>query len=309
MALKKTFFWLVGRSFAAAGPAMLKHEAPRDAASISYFSLIALFPAILVMISLVDDFLGWINLHGTVIESIIDLFPGSRIFLRSNLNEITQPSLAVFLSCALVFIWSSSWIFSFAESAINRAWDAEHQKTFWESRLRSIAFMALGGTSLLVSAWITAFVSNARERVGDRIPASVEDSQLFSWLWSFLLLGTGLCIAILMFTFIFEWIPHRRVYWREAFSGSVVFVLMWEIGSIIFVRLMPIFDYQRIYGKMGAMIALLVWVYTSSLILLFGANFSAQMHRIRISDSLPGSAVIFGKRSGSFSSGSQPPDL
>ena len=100
--------------------------------------------AILVIVYLADALLGQMNLHGIVVELVLDLFPGSNKFLRSNLNELTTPSLAVVLSCAFVFIWSSSWIFTFLESAINRAWGASHQKTFWESRLRSIAFMMLG---------------------------------------------------------------------------------------------------------------------------------------------------------------------
>jgi uncharacterized BrkB/YihY/UPF0761 family membrane protein len=64
MALNKTFLRQFGRSFAAAGRVMLKHEIPRDAAAISYFSLVALFPAILVIVALADALLGSMNLHG-----------------------------------------------------------------------------------------------------------------------------------------------------------------------------------------------------------------------------------------------------
>lgn len=259
---------------------MLKHEAPRDAAAISYFSLIAMFPAILVMVAVVDAFWGWMNLHGTVIQLIVDFFPGSRQLLRSDLNDLTSPSTPVVLSCAGVFIWSSSWIFSFLESAINRAWEVSNQRTFWESRLRSIAFMLLGGASLLATAAITAFVGLARSRAAIFIPLTAEANVLIGWFWYIVLLGTGLLIAILVFAFIFKWTPHRRVQWSDAFSGALVFIIIWEICSIIFVRLMPYFDYQRIYGRTAAAIVILVWVYTSILILLFGANFSAQWHRI-----------------------------
>ncbi len=271
---------------------MLKHETPRDAAAISYFSLVALFPGILVIVAVVDAFLGWMDLHGTVVQLIIDLFPGSRGFLKSNLDEITDPSPAVVISCALVFIWSSSWIFSFLESAINRAWGVSNQKTFWESRLRSIGFMILGGVSLLASSAITAFVSQARARAAAEIPVSAEASLLIGWIFYSLLILGGLWIAVLVFALIFKWIPHRKVYWREAFSGALVFVLMWEIGSVIFVRLLPFFDNHRIYGRAGAMIALLVWVYTSSLILLFGANFTAQLHGIRLQEPVPGNGML-----------------
>jgi membrane protein len=302
MAFRESFLRQFGRTFAATGRVMLKNEAPRDAASISYFSLIALFPAILVIVYLADAFLGWMDLHGIVVELILGLFPGSNIFLHSSLNELTNPSVAVVLSCTFVFIWSSSWIFTFLESAINRAWDTLHQKTFWESRLRSIAFMMLGGSSLLATAVITASVSNARARTVPEIPSSAEASSLIGWLWSFFLLGAGLLIAVLVFALIFKWIPHRRVFWREAFSGAVVFIFMWEISSIIFVWLLPYFDYQRIYGRTGAVIALLVWVYTSNLILLFGANFSAQLHSMRLQSPGPHAGTFPGEKLRSFPS-------
>lgn len=282
MALKGTFFRQLGRSFAIAGRMMLKHETPRDAAAVSYFSIVALVPAILFIDALVDAFLGWMNLHRTVVRLIVDLFPGSHLFLRSNLEEITTPSVAVVLSCAGVFIWSSSWIFSFVESAINRAWGVSNQRTFWESRLRSIAFMMLGGISLLVSAVITAFAGNERARAAAQFPASAKANYLIAWFWYFFLLGTGLLIAVLVFALIFKYIPHRKVFWKEAFLGALVFIVIWELGSLIFVKLLPFFNYQRIYGRMGAVIALLVWVYTSNLILLFGANFTAQLHRVRL---------------------------
>jgi membrane protein len=288
MAQKRTFRRL-GILFASAGRMMLKPEVPRDAAGISYFSLVAIFPAMLVLIGLADTFLGWMHLHNTVIQSIVSLFPGSRQFLKSNLNDITAPSTAGVLSCMIVVLWSSSWIFTFIESSINRAWGISHQRTFWESRLRSAALMLLGGFSLLISAAITGFVGAARARAAARMVISAKADYFMGWLWYFFLLGTGLVIAVLVFAMVFKWTPHCKVFWREAFAGAMVSTILWEIGSIIFVWLMPIFDYQKIYGKMGAVITLLAWVYTSNIILIFGANFSAQMHWAAAEFQVPGS--------------------
>lgn len=287
----KPFFRRLGSSLAAAGRMMLKHEVPRDAAGISYFGLVALFPAILVLVAVVDAFLGWMNLHETVVQSIIALFPGSRLFLSANLNEITDPSGTVVFFCMWVVIWSASWIFTFMENAINRAWGAPSLRTFWESRLLGIAFMLLVGASLLTSAAITTLISTMQEHAAILIPASAEANLLMGWLWYFLLLGAGLLIAILVFALIFKWTPHYKVRWSEAFSGAAATTILWQIGSFIFVKLLPFFDYQRVYGRMGAMIALLVWVYTSNLIMLFGANFSAQMHRMTMEKPMPDSGV------------------
>ncbi len=262
-----------------AGRRMMTYEVPRDAAGISYFGLTALFPAVIAMIALVDAFLGWTGLHNIVLQQIVDLFPGSRQFLKSNLDQLRPPSTAIVISCVVVVFWASSWIFSFIESAVNRAWEVPHQRSFWESRFLSIALMALAGFSLLCSAAITAFVSAAREQADARIAPSIRASHFLGWFWSLTLLGAGLLIAVLVFTLVFKWTPHRKVLWKEAFSGALASTVMWEIGSLIFVKLVPFFDYQRIYGRMGAVVALLVWVYTSNLFFIFGAHFSAQLHR------------------------------
>jgi membrane protein len=299
MILKRHFFRQIGRAYVAAGRRMMRYEVPRDAAGISYFAIVALFPAIIVMISLVDAFLGWKNLHNEVLQRIVDLFPGSRQFIKSNLNELTTPSTAIVISCFVVVLWSSSWIYTFIESAINRAWGVSHQRTFWESRLRSIALMALGGFGLLCSAAITGFVEAVR-RAADNIAISANTYYFTDSFWYFILLGASLLIAVLVFAFVFKWTPHLRVSWRQAFSGALISTVMWEIGSFIFVKLVPYFDYQRIYGKMGAVILLLVWVYTSNLILLFGAHFSVQLHWIR-TESLPDFGTIVGEKSGSHS--------
>jgi membrane protein len=285
----KPFFRLLGKALVASGKLMLRPEIPRDAAAISYFSMIALIPSILVMISLGDALLGWTDLHGTVIQRIVALFPGT--LLQSNLKEITKPSTAIVLSCVIVVIWSSSWILTFLENAVNRAWGVAAQRSFWESRLRSIAFMFLGGCSLLLSAAITVFIGAARAGATAHAP-SAKASFLISWFSYGIVFSAGLIIAILVFTLVFKWMPHRKIFWREAFAGALGTTIIWEIGAFIFARLVPVFEYQRIYGKMGAAIALFVWVYTSNIIMLFGANFSAQLHSMRTEQALIDSGAV-----------------
>lgn len=287
----KIRYWrLMGKSFAAVGRMMLRHEVPRDAAGISYFTLLALFPAFLITIALSDSIMGKSDFHQPIVESITNLFPGSREYILSSLSEITSPSRTVLISCIVVVFWSSSWIFTFIESSINRAWDMPNQRTFWESRLRTFALMALGGISLLSSAAITAFVNTTKDQTAAYIGVSAQASflRLFG---NVILLGVGMVIAILVLASIFKWTPHCKVFWKEAFSGALVSVIMWEIGSYIFYNVVPIFNYEQVYGRMGVVITLLAWVYTSNLILLFGANFSAQFHWVAMdmvdSDTLP----------------------
>jgi YihY family inner membrane protein len=86
--------------------------------------------------------------------------------------------------------------------------------------------------------------------------------------------------------------PDCRVSWGEAFSGAVVATTLWEADWWIFVNLVPAFDSQKVYGTMGAIIALLMWVYTSTLITVFGANFSATLHKAEQLSEAPTREVI-----------------
>jgi len=268
----------IGTAFVEASRGMFNQEIPKDAAAISYFSLFALFPATLVLLALADSFFGWMHLHKRLLQSIIGLFPGSGVFLSSNLAEITTPSAAIVLSCVFVVMWCSTWIFTFIESAMNRIWSVPKRRTFWQSRIRSIFLLALGGILLLVSAGTTAVVSTAGTRAGRQIHQFTRNP-VISWMWSLILIGVGFAVAVLVFLFVYKLMPDRKVLWREASSGALVAAVVWEVGSYIFAKVVPYFDYQRVYGKAGAIIALMAWVYTSTLILLYGASFAAKLHR------------------------------
>jgi len=280
----KYICWRFWKVLAASGRRMLRQEVPRDAAGISYFVIIALFPAIFVIIAVADSFLVWMHLNTTVVEIIISLFPGSNQFVRSNLAEIMVPTTIGVVSCIILVFWAASWIFSFIERSINRAWDIPNKRTFWESRLRTVALLTLGSVILVVLAALTTFVRVVRAQAEAHIhlgnlPVA---THFTGWFWYSILLLAGVLGAVFVFALIYKWTPHCKVFWQDAFTGAVIAAIMWEIAGYIFMQVVPLFDYQQVYGMMGAVVALLAWVYTSNIIILFGANFCAQMHWIRL---------------------------
>jgi membrane protein len=225
----------------------------------------------------VFSFLGILELRKTVVERIVLLFPGSAPFLKKNLSEITKPSPALFLSCFFVVIWGSTWIFTFLENALNRAWDVPRRRTFWESRIRSIALLVLGGTMLLISAGITFVIEAMKAQAERRTPAFAKDQMILTF-WKWPIWTAGFLIAIAVFFFVYKWMPDCKIHWTEALSGAIVATILWEVDWKIFVKLVPVFDAQKVYGTTGFIVALLTWLYASSLITLYGANFSARLH-------------------------------
>ena len=268
------------RAFGAALRDLAAHETPGVAAAISYFTLFALFPAILALGGFVDAFLGWTNLHDPVLQRVLALFPAARRDLAANLAQISAPSAAVLVSCIIMTLWSSTWVLLYVEKALNRAWGVRRRRTFWQSRLRSLTLLTLSGVLLLCSAILTAGVSTVQSYAAHRVPERAD--QILNRVSSSFFLALGFGAALIVFFLIYKLMPDRSVQWFEAISGAVAAAILWEIASYIFAKLLPWFDYERVYGKMGALIAVMSWVYTSTLIMLVGGHFSARLHTPRI---------------------------
>jgi YihY family inner membrane protein len=123
---------------------------------------------------------------------------------------------------------------------------------------------------------MTVLVSTLRS-LAEEVP-EIARARMLDWLsWTFLV-GGGFVLAVVVFFLVYKLMPDRKVLWTEALSGSLLSATLWEIASYIFGKLVPHFDYARVYGTMGAIIAVISWVYTSALILLIGGHFSARLH-------------------------------
>lgn len=268
-----------GRALGRTVRTMMDHRNPRDAASISYFSILALFPGVLVLIAVANDLLGRLEFgQSNLFDRMIALFPVSEKFLHENLSQILDPSTTLVLSCVAIVMWTSSWVFSIMENALNRAWGVPKRRTFWESRIRSITVVVLGGTILLAAVALLAIASPGNGEDQKKLLIYFQDP-IITWLWKSVMYCAVLLLAILVFTCVYKLMPDKKVEWREALSGASVSALLWECGTFIFIKLVPYFDFERVYGRMGAVMMLLVWVYVSNLFMLFGAHFSAQLHK------------------------------
>lgn len=86
-------------------------------------------------------------------------------------------------------------------------------------------------------------------------------------------------VTIILFTVLYKLLPNTHVPFTEALPGAVLAGVLWEGAKFGFSFLLPYFHYDLLYGSIGAAVALLTWVYLSSVIMLFGAQFTALLHR------------------------------
>jgi YihY family inner membrane protein len=257
----------------------MENDLTTSAAAVSYFSMLALFPTLLLLLTIGNVVLGQETVEKYIIGQALAFLPGAQSFVRKNLESISGISTGVIISCLLVMLWAVSWMFTVIEKALNRIWGIP-PRAFLHGRKVNFALMSLIFALLAASAVLTAFISGVRA-AAERIPLRLgpEIAALGGYAWQAVFVLASTAVTIVLFTALYKWLPNTEVPILEALTGAVLSGILWEGAKFGFAFLLPYFHYDLLYGSIGAGVALLTWVYLSSLIMLFGAQFTAVLHR------------------------------
>jgi membrane protein len=175
-------------------------------------------------------------------------------------------------------LWFASFAFSAMASLLNQAYQVQENRSLLKIRALSIfltiivsVFVILSGVLLFFGDWIISLAAEPG-------PLKVLYG-LARWLLIFLLMNFGVQI-------IYYALPAHRFPAKLISPGGLVAVLGWIVGSLFFRHYVNLFfsNLQRLYGGLGALIALMVWFYICSLFLLFGGEIDSEIYKIRKED-------------------------
>src|SRR6266498_5188517 len=124
------------------------------AAAVSYFSMLALFPTLAVLLAIGNRLIGPETVEKYVIGQVLAFLPGAQVFVRKNLESISTISTGIVVSCLFVMLWAASWMFTVIEKALNRIWGT-YPRPFLRGRAVNIAVMSLAWSLLAASALFT----------------------------------------------------------------------------------------------------------------------------------------------------------
>jgi membrane protein len=266
---------LIARSFLS----FMDNDLTTSAAAVSYFSMLALFPTLLLLVTLGNNIFGPESVEKYVIGQVLQFLPGTHTFVRRNLDSIYNLGSGLILSCLVVMLWAASWMFTVIEKALNRIYGTS-PRAFLHGRLVNIALMSLVFLLLALLSLLTAIVSAIRAAT-ETIPLRFGEAftSLSGYAWQTVFIATSAVATIVLFTILYKWLPNTKIALREALTGAILAGLLWEGAKFGFAYLIPYFHYDLLYGSIGAGVAVLSWVYFSSVIMLFGAQFTALLHR------------------------------
>jgi len=254
-----------------------EHDLFTSSAAMSYFGLMALFPALLLMFALSNKLAAGSQL----LTHAVDVYPGSSKFLRDTIEAFSDIGAGAIVTCIVLVFWAGSWVFAVIERALNRIWGTT-SRTFLHGRALTVGMVALVGLLLSASVLVTSVLVAFREIAGRLSPRQIERYTLLasvgSAFWQVLFATVSYLITVVLFVLVYRFMPKANVTLRDTLPGAFLAGLLWEIAKYIFALSLHYFHYDQVYGSVGAVVAVLTWSYVSSLILLFGAQLTAVFH-------------------------------
>jgi len=264
-----------------------EHKVLKMSAALSYTTMFSMGPLLLVILFLSDIFWGREATEGTIYSQIKNFVgPSSASQIQTiieNLSISDKGNLAGLVGIITLLIGATS-VFAEIQDSINTIWGIKPKKQsgFWlylKARLLSFGVIGSFGFILLVSLGISTIM----DTLGDRFLSRFSDS-LFYLVYIINTLMTFIVISLL-FGAIFTILPDAEIKWRQVRLASFTTAILFMIGKFLISFYISSSNIQNIYGTAGSFVVLMIWVYYSSVILYFGAEF-AKSYAIKFSNAI-----------------------
>lgn len=253
------------------------HHVARDSAALSYYLLFALFPLLIFLNNLVGllsfDFGALLAELGAVIpREVLEL-------VRQYLGYISRVSSTTLMWFSLVFtIYFPYRAVNALFMSVRKAYDAGMPVQFLRYRLRVLLYTLLLIVSLGLSIALSAVGRRALEFVADYVYLSDGAIRLWSWL-RFVFLGA---VLFAMIALLYVLALDRRNFRRGIWPGVLASLAAWVGLSLLFsLYVERAASYSLVYGSIGTIIVLLLWLYLSAAMLIMGAEFNSVLLEIR----------------------------
>jgi membrane protein len=249
------------------------------AASIAYYALLSLFPFLLLVMSMLGSVTADENDRFEVLNFVFRYFPTQLDFVTSQLDGFRGQRVPLGVAGSLALIWGSLGVFGAVTSAVNQAWGVEKQRSFWKHRLVSFLMLVAAGGVMMLALVLVSLIQMAQ--------ASWFGSMLASYQWltnlqSFAIRNLATSLLIVGVGLVFYFIPNAKIRFRDVWVGAVLTGILWRLafqGFAWYIRVNA--GLKMIHGSVAAVIVFLLWVYVSSIILMYGVNFTATYARLR----------------------------
>lgn len=249
-----------------------RHKTLRLGAALAYYSVFSLGPLLLIVISVAGLFLGEESVRAALTSEL-------RTLLGDTGNQAIEAMLkgagsresghATALIGLVLFIIAALSVVLQLKDALNTIWEAEEPEgagLLWYIRSYAVSLLGIVALGFLLTVSLVATAAIAAVSTWLRLSAELAAT------WEVVNAIVSLGILTVLFAMLFKWFPDCSVSWKHVWMGAFVTALLFSVGKTVIAWYVGSLAMESTYGAAASIVILLVWVYYSAQIVLFGAE-------------------------------------
>jgi len=261
----------------------------RLGAALAYYTIFSLAPMLVIVIAVAGFAFGEQAAEGRIVEQLRGLLgeegaAGVQGMIK-NASQAEAGLVATVVGVATLLLGATT-VFTELHAALNDVWNVPRSEswTWWDlvrARVSGFTIILGIGFLLLVSLVVSAVLSGLHERIGGLFPGAPLLFQTINFAISF-------AVVTLLFAMIFKILPDIDLRWGDVWVGAAFTSLLFGVGKLAIGFYLGFAGAGSVYGAAGSLVIVLLWVFYSSQLLFFGAEFTQVWARSRGSLAPPG---------------------
>jgi membrane protein len=251
----------------------------------AYSALLAFFPVLTTLTAILvqANALSVSRMLSSLIFEVVP--PGTEEIVLYNFTERGQRPVSLLIIATLLALWAASGVMASLMQGFQAAYRIEKGRPFLKQRAMAILLVIFVAVPIVAASGLIVFGAKTERMILTSVGLLEKDQQLRGWVSFF---GQVLRYAVALGAIVFSTAllyymgPNRRNKLRNVLPGAAVATALWGAATTFFgwyVR--NIANYNVLYGSIGAVVALLVWMYLLSVIALYGCEYNAEGERMR----------------------------
>jgi membrane protein len=263
------------------------HDAFAIAKASAYSSILTFFPSLLAVGSVLASRRNTQPLLGEISEALKEILPVGTSAAQAYLKEAPRHSAGVIITTTLLSLWLASGVMISWMEGFRRSYELPKIWGLVKERLVSLYLVVLAGIPLSLATIFVAFGNRIELRVLSAI--GHEFSPYVYLMWMFVRWVIAISTSVAVIALIYHYAVPRTQPWHSVLPGAVLATMLWFIVTIMFGWYLQHANYNVLYGSLGVAVALLVWMYLVSLVILVGSELNAILYpRARLGYELNG---------------------